>query len=250
MTKNKLPENWSIKYDESINMHRVYIVLEILDPTRVEPWKEYITRKNSNGDHINYDKCQKTTLSRNAKYPVLSLEEFISLTEEKEEWEPKKGEDILVKQYSESGFNERIFMKMDNGFYECVSAGYEDYFKYGTPPTTKWDLAKPIEQPKEVPFTPTVGHVCLMKSPEGEGNYVFVGKLGSKFMGCSTEEYADLIENYGGLVELFDSVEPVKKIAKRTIESIRTAFNLADDTELEIEGYIKIPSVFNVIGRS
>jgi hypothetical protein len=149
------------------------------------------------------------------------------------EFLPKKGEMILVSN-SETNWEARMFLSMDDDRFVCMSpiSGNEYAWKYAKP-----KFAKPIEQPKEVPFTPTVGKVAYMKADGDEDNFVFIGKLGDKFMGCNIDEYDDLIKNYGGEVFLFDSIEPARDLVKEvTFSEAAQAFNTPVD-RFKIKGY-------------
>lgn len=158
------------------------------------------------------------------------------------EYTPQRGERILVKQLLSADFSERIFSKMSSGFYECVNLDCEKSFKNGGAfSTRKWLMAQPIEQSKEIPFTPTVGKVCFMFDVDHEdegGNYVFVAKSGDSFIGAGIDEYDDLLKDYKGFVELFDCASSAKKLTKEiTFSEVAQKFDTTVD-KLKIKGYV------------
>jgi hypothetical protein len=233
MTKNNsLPEFWAVVNDRSKEFEKVLKHCRNIEPLltgKANVYGDFFRKGKSNGYLGTVERFKKD-------YPnaiILSPSEFISLTEEKEEWKPKDKEWIMVD--SGTGCHKRMFSKMDEGKFSCVSEGYENLYLRGQ---NKYFVLWPKAKPFVEPFTPTVGKVAYMKAEGDEDNFVFIGKLGDKFMGCNIDEYDDLIKNFGGEVFLFDSVEPARDLTKEvSFSEVAQKFDTTVD-KLKIKGYV------------
>jgi hypothetical protein len=231
MTKNKLPEYWVVQNDGS----------QLFKDSVIKYMNEIRGKRIVDYNIDFYYGVGKGCIAcaSQLKYfgecELLSIWDFISLTEEKEEW-PKPGERIFVRDCAAEIWKERIFIKINAGSdfrYSCQGGNDSTI-------TINWKRAKPIEQPKEVPFTPTVGKVCwLYDENENYGaNLVFVSKSGDQFIGAEINEYDDLIKGHRGQVELYKHAAPARKETKEvTFSEVAQKFDTTVD-KLKIKGYV------------
>lgn len=157
---SKLPESWAVKDDGSqLFEEKVFPALNSIGPykswSRKGTGRYYGVGKN---DLV----CYAGTIDPYDK--ELTITEFLALTEsdQQEQWMPVRGERILVSDYNESFWIERIFLTYIDGAtapFVCVEKTTEDSFVSGYGfRATSWATAKPL--PKAQPLQLTRAQIC------------------------------------------------------------------------------------------
>jgi hypothetical protein len=166
-----------MNYKIRITAENQAIVKRIADENGMNPYKfEFNPQKNYLSEIQNNKFVYIGTIQKGEGETILSTDQFIELFDKKEtEWQPKRGDRVLVWDDEESKARERIFLvELKGAEFPIVTVTIDtiDKFKNGHPfNITLYQHMKPlpIEQPKETDFKTKV--IELIENEIKDGAY-------------------------------------------------------------------------------